>query len=74
MQLSVSERLSMPKKQKTLEDRQLLNQTYQCDLIRQGAIFHLANFIAKTPCYDVHYSSTEDAYDLINQISLHNER
>ena len=37
---------------------------------KSGAIRHLVNFISSTPCYDLSYSSSEEAYELINQISL----
>ncbi len=41
------------------------------DLSRNsGAIGHMVNFISRTPCYDLNYSSSEEAYEMINQFSL----
>ena len=41
------------------------------DLSRSsGAIWHMVNFISRTPCYNLNYSSSEEAYEMVNQISL----
>ena len=58
---------------KRLESRDALIKlaTNGIDLSRKpGAVQRLVNFISNTPCYDLNYSSTQEAYDLINQISL----
>ena len=35
-----------------------------------GAIQQMTNFVSNTPCFDLRYSSSEEAYEMINQISL----
>ena len=41
------------------------------DLSREaGAIRHMVNFVSITPCFDLKYSSSEEAYEMINQVSL----
>ena len=58
---------------KRLESRDALVKlaTNGIDLSRKpGAVQRLVRFISNTPCYDLKYSSSDQAYDLINQISL----